>query len=240
LRGLTPGTSPPARNSHSARSTPTAAPGPQAFGRSRRRSAGGPSPPCALDTGRAVTLRLAARSRRSRALGSCRRGALLDRHRQVGEQVQVLVGLPAQRRQVVADDQRVEPAEDALPGAEIAERQLAPPGNRNTVRGSAGGPRGPAPEPRRGTPPRASVPRARTAPRAPLRSRGPWHRACSRTSVTDGIVSVNAPAFTGHPRNGALTGPVTRPATRPQRVSADQRDAEDAVLGVVCAAEGVG
>ena len=67
--------------------------------------------------GIAVVHRLAA----SRAEHLDRLGVFLDRHRELGQQVEVLLRVATQRGQVVADDHRVDAADHALAGAEVTE-----------------------------------------------------------------------------------------------------------------------
>ena len=53
-------------------------------------------------------------------------GELPDGHPQLGEQIKIILRRAPERRQIVTDDHRVDPAEHALARPELTQRQLAP------------------------------------------------------------------------------------------------------------------
>src|SRR3984957_18179306 len=112
------------RAPRSARSSGLASPGPPAGAGTAGSTAVAPAR-AAGRRSRVPPRPRAARSARSRPARSQRRVERLYRHPQVRQQRQVLSRVAAEGGEVIADDHRVDPAEQPVAGAEVAQRELA-------------------------------------------------------------------------------------------------------------------
>src|SRR3989440_2480863 len=100
-----------------------AAPVPSSGAGSAGRTSAAPAP---APPGRRHGPRRPGRHHTGRRTSSQRRRQRLDRHLELVEQGEVLARRTTEGGQVVADDHRVDPAEQAVPGTEVAEGDLAP------------------------------------------------------------------------------------------------------------------